>query len=184
MKFSILLAFVSSWLLSSGQTPLIAHKSHSGRELSYLIDPNSNFGRNESYDPPKESIVFDPSENQYYYSRINDTMVLKLTLNNSTVLSEDTLRKPKQMTYRKFKKSEMEKNSKVQRSMLNPQFSNTFILNIKDKLGQNKKLKMTTVATKKSKKSTPSFLLILLGVSAVVTLLIRLMFGSRKPSTV
>lgn len=44
MKKTCLLFAASCSLTLFAQTPLIAHKSHSGNETTFLIDPSANFG--------------------------------------------------------------------------------------------------------------------------------------------
>src|SRR6218665_2820149 len=175
MKFTFFTIFTFVLFSSNAQTSLIAHKSHSGNKRDYLIDPNSNFGRDNTYDA-HEMVFLDPSLNEYRYKRINATLVYRFTENGAYGVAIDTIKKPKKISYRKFKKLQVEKDLQFQDSIRNLSRIDKNILHTR---GEAKPQKGPIQRVSKSK-SNPSFFFVLLSVSAVLMVLVRLVVRERK----
>ncbi|MGV3611591.1 MAG: hypothetical protein ACO1N0_11615 [Fluviicola sp.] len=108
MKCFTILAFVFLFSLTNAQTPLIAHKSHAGVSISYLIDPSSNFGvirlspkqdfeTWEKNSLPQKTEVFIP---------LNDSVILKRTTSGISIglpeIKTDTLSNKKRYSVFEF----------------------------------------------------------------------------------
>ncbi len=166
-----LIAFCSLAAISlNAQTALIAHKSHSGSGTTFFVDPNSNFGRKVM--PELEEI-----DVEYKYSKINDSLVLREKSANKVLVSKDTLKKPTKMSYRQFKKFDQGKIAKHIYSF-NSNEANEELLSLSDQT--NEKGQSLLPVGKSTNKETPSFLFVLFCVSAVLMLLIRIIFRDKK----
>lgn len=85
MKKIVYLIIATTVFNAYSQTPLIAHKSHSGVAATYLIDPSSNFGQ-INYPPPPPPA---PIEN---FIPLNDsTVVLEVTDQNQQIIKKEVL---------------------------------------------------------------------------------------------
>lgn len=71
--------FAGSALLATAQTPLIAHKSHSGAAADFFIDPNTNFG--------------DPGPQLIQIVRLNDSTYIEVYNSFSGMTYHDTIYK-------------------------------------------------------------------------------------------
>ena len=84
MKKIFYLIVAAATFNAYSQTPLIAHKSHSGTAVTYFIDPSSNFG--QVYIPERAP---EPIEN---FIPLNDsTVVLEVTDQNQRVIKKEVL---------------------------------------------------------------------------------------------
>ena len=79
MKYIITFFFSLPVLLAGAQTPLIAHKSHSGTAADFFIDPNSNFG--------------EPGPQLVQIVRLNDSTYIQVFNEFSGMIYHDTVRK-------------------------------------------------------------------------------------------
>ncbi len=77
MKFFNILAFAFSVSFANAQTPLIAHKSHSGTAADFFIDPSSNFGI--------------PSPRLVQVIRLNDSTSIEVTDHYNGYYHYDTI---------------------------------------------------------------------------------------------
>lgn len=92
MKGIITLAFTHFITLGMAQTPLIAHKSHSGTTAAFFIDPSSNFGAiriDMENERPLEPLKLNTTE---HFIPLNDsTMIVETKDFNQQVIKVDTL---------------------------------------------------------------------------------------------
>ena len=84
-----ILAFIFSGFIiaSNSQTPIIAHKSHSGTAVDFFIDPSSNFG--------------DPGPQLLQVVRLNDSAYIEVYYAFSGIIYHDTIRKSQLQYYNK-----------------------------------------------------------------------------------
>jgi len=173
MKVLFLVLSLSVFAQFQAQTPLIAHKSHSGNLNSYFVDPNSNFGWVESMNKPFVKEL-------YLYSTINDSLVLRQLNAGDLIIALDTLVNGQRESLESF---ELEDQRLLQ---IKKQKRSDSLINVEYKKYQNtKENNLVPIYSNPNKNdSNPSFLLILFSVSAIVMLLFRLMFGRRTPSII
>lgn len=183
MKLILILAFGSCLLTGNTQTPLIAHKSHSGSPASYLIVSSTNFGQikivPESWD--QNTIQSKPTET---FIPLNDSVILKRTTpaRNSTFppsfsdIKTDTLPNKNRYSVFEFREKyqdsverawteQMDKLEKEKRDQLKQQ-----------QLESQKQLNEPAPAKKKKK----SYLLFLFGITGGGMLLMKLFSGSKN----
>ena len=180
MKLILTLLFTYFFLIGNAQTPLIAHKSHTGSSNSYTITSNSNFGAIRiDFDQPGQQLKPYQSED---FKPLNDSvMILKISDMNQNVIKIDTLPNKEKISSMVFefrykdsiRKKEIEENYKQE-------------LEYEEELKQQqlesqKQLNQETAPVKKKKKS---YLLFLFGITGGGMLLMRLFRKSEtiKPS--
>lgn len=142
------------------QTPLISHKSHSGTAINYFIDPNSNFGIDETTTY---------GEKTFEYVPLNDKQVVRNIKNVFNYpIQVDTLRKPKRMSYERFTEKDLKK---IQKKLSKEESK----ANADREKAQRKQEKAEDVPVNfQKKRNTPSFLLIFFAVSALGMIVMRL----------
>jgi hypothetical protein len=163
---SVFAVFVLS---ATAQTPLIAHKSHSGASISYFIDPFTNFGA------IKIDLQPEPLINQTF-KPINDSVIVREVLDyEGQIIQRDTLQNKQhrspalfQVIYQdSIRKKATEENYKRELEQ-EEQFK-------KQQLESQEQLNEPAPAKKKKK----SYLLFLFGITGGGMLLMKL-FGRSK----
>lgn len=174
MKLILTLAFASSIFIGNSQTPLIAHKSHSGTLSSYTLATSSNFGAIEmKFDPQSQPPQLYKSEN---FKALNDSVIVFQVLDNQKVIRVDTLSNQNRYStvlfeyqykdsIRKKEQEEIYKLESQQRELLE-----------KQQLESQKQIKEESTPVKKKKKS---YLLFLFGITGGGMLLMRLFSRSK-----
>lgn len=172
MKIVFFISFTLSLGTIAAQTPLIAHKSHSGNAVNYFIDPNSNFG--EIYMPPeiyKEALT----ENFVHWELLDDSTIVKqVTDSNQRVISVDYITNKDKLSIDYFKYQFDRQQQHLRDSIWYIEYEK----NMKERKTNEQ---VVIVPTNPGKPSSPSFLLIFFAVSAVGMILMRLF---SRPTTV
>ena len=164
-----LITFCSLAVISlNAQTALIAHKSHSGNEGTFFIDPNSNFGE----------VAFPEDYRIEYYTILNDTVILRIVSNGYTALTVDTLRNDQRESLETFQ-IEDQRKLRIQDSirLIHDTITVEGMNLIRYRLEQKNS---TPIISNPGIRNPPSFLLVLFCVSAVLLVLIRLVVRERK----
>lgn len=169
MKGISTLIFAGCMSLANTQTPLIAHKSHSGASAAYFIDPLSNFGR--IMEQPFEIQPVKTFQNTKNFIPLNDSTILLEVINlEQKVIETDTLPNKNQYSPMLFKlryedsirKQEQEENYK--RELEREEQLKKQELELQQQLNE-------PAPAKKKKKS---YLLFLFGITGGGMLLLRL----------
>lgn len=184
MKLINTLLFAGFISLVNAQTPLIAHKSHAGSSVSYFIDPSSNFGRREEFNPhfeqPKILI------NQKFTSLNDSIILLELVNPEEKVLRTDTLPNKKKYSTVLFqyyyedsirKADEMklyEEEMKHEQELINQKEEQKKLLEL-----QQQQLNEPTPKKKEKK----SYLLFLFGITGGGMLLLKVFSRSKVSKT-
>ena len=184
MKFFNILAFAFSVSLANAQTPLIAHKSHSGNAASFFTDPSSNFGAIR-IDIEKYQVepVINTTER---FTPLNDsTIIREVTTYNQHVILVDTL--PNKEKYSatlfqyKYQDSIRKEEMRIQREKLEDENEYIKREDEKQKLleweQQQQQLKHQDEPKPRKKKS---YLLFLFGVTGGGMLFMRLFRSSKS----
>lgn len=151
------------------QTPLIAHKSHSGSAVNYFIDPSSNFG---AISHPEPRPIVREYEEFDYFEALNDSVIVKHTIvENQQLVSIDTLTNMERYTLEEFKVHYLEKQ-KIQQSV--DRYKKTEATSVKQE--------SVPIVPAPRKENSPSFLLIFFAVSAVGMIIMRLFRSSKDIS--
>lgn len=79
MKTVFIICICLTASISQAQTAIIAHKSHSGMAVNFVIDPNSNFG--------------EPGPQLVQIVRLNDSTYIQVFQEFSGMIYHDTVRK-------------------------------------------------------------------------------------------
>lgn len=168
MKAILAVFFTISLVTIFAQTPLIGHKSHSGKALNYFIDPNSNFGID---------VYTKYGEKTVKYDKLTDTTVLRNTINRyDRIIYRDTLMKPKSVSYRKFKKTDLKtfiESPKMKNSMSYVEVNTSKSMEMGESVEKRKPEVAIPVSVVKQP-NQPSFLLIFVAVSAFGMIVMRL----------
>ncbi len=170
MKALFIIFCFSATFLSNAQTALIAHKSHSGSEGTFFIDPNSNFGE----------MAFPDDYRIEYYTILNDSVILRIVSNGYTALTVDTLRNDQRESLEAFqiedqRKLRIEDSIRLITDTITVEGMNLIRYRLEQK-------NSAPIISNPGAKNPPSFLLVLFCVSAVLMLLVRLVVRERKPS--
>jgi len=169
----MLLFALLSFSKLNAQTPLIAHKSHSGTSVSYFIDPNSNFGIDET---------MMMNARYFEYIPINDSVVVRNVRNGYGALSSDTVKKKPEEPFNAFRFQDERKQYRILDSL---QYIQDSLLQLEYiKLQNEQKNNLSPIISNPGKGNSPSFLLVLFSVSAVLMVLVRLVIRERKPVSV
>ena|SRR6218665_2607038 len=173
MKTFILIFSLFIIVQLHAQTPLIAHKSHSGSAVSYFIDPNANFG---------EVQFFPENFRSHDYRSLNDSLILRETTNGYTVIQIDTLVNGQGETLESFIQEDLRKMQIIQDSIQKVQDS--LMMEGYKKLKEYNENDLTPINSHPKNNNNPPFLLVLFGVSAILMILVRIVIRERKPLTV
>ena len=173
MKTFILFLCCSFTFLTYSQTPLIAHKSHSGVAKTYFIDPNSNFGEIEIF----------PEKVRHYYRSLNDSTVLRQTINRNGIEVKDTLKNGQREHIDSFRQEDLRKLKLVEDSI--QKVNDSLMIEEYNKSQESEENTVSPViGSPKQNNSNPSFLLVLFSVSAVLMILVRLVVRDRKTAVI
>jgi len=174
MKVLILFVSLSVFTQFQAQTPLIAHKSHSGNLSTYFVDPNSNFG---------EIQMFPENYKTRFYTSLNDSLVLRQTSNGYTVIQIDTLKNEQRELLISFQQEDLRRLQLKEDSI--QKVSDSLALEQYKMSQENNEKNLTPIiSTPKKNNSNPSFLLVLFGVSAMLMLLMRMFMRDKKAAIV
>lgn len=179
MKFFNILAFVITASATNAQTPLIAHKSHSGSSDSYFVFASSNFGDNPHLRKKSPQELYILSDNETFIPLNDSTIVLEVRNFERQVIKTDTLQNKQrhspvlfQVLYEdSIRKKKLEENYKLEQEQEQEEQIRKQQLESQEQLN-------TPVPEKKKKKS---YLLFLFGITGGGMLLIKLL-GRSKPS--
>lgn len=171
MKGIIILAFTRFIAFAQAQTPLIAHKSHSGSSADFFIDPSANFGI-----PSRkllQVVYVNDSTTVRVYTRFGDEFeydTIRTATNYSLNIDSVKQHAPylKKVEYVNFKHSSDTIKVKQSRREVQPQFE------IQDQDQPEQQLQ-------EPKKKKKSYLLFLFGITGGGMLLMRLF---RQPKAV
>lgn len=177
MKFFNILAFVITASATNAQTPLIAHKSHSGSSDSYFVFASSNFGDNPHLRKKSPQELYILSDNETFIPLNDSTIVLEVRNFERQVIKTDTLQNKQrhspvlfQVLYEdSIRKKKLEENYKLEQEQEEQ---------IRKQQLESQEQLNTPVPEKKKKKS---YLLFLFGITGGGMLLIKLL-GRSKPS--
>lgn len=183
MKGINILVFAGFTLAATSQTPLIAHKSHSGSSISYFIEPLSNFGDNPHLRKSwQEPVQF---SNETFVPLNDSMMVVEVKDFNQKIIRTDTLPNKKRYSpvmfqtlyndsiIREARMKLYEDEIKQQQEQIKQEEERKKQLEI-----QQQQINEPGTSKKKEKKS---YLLFLFGITGGGMLLLR-MFGKSNPS--
>lgn len=154
----------------SAQTPLIAHKSHSGTAISFFIEPSTNFGA------IKIDLQPEPLINQTF-KPVNDSVIIREVLDyEGQIIQMDTLTNKNRYSPALFKwkyedSIKREERQKIQEEQLKYDEEQKKQLEL-----QQQQINNPSTSKKKEKKS---YLFFLFGITGGGMLLMRL-FGRSK----
>ena len=175
MKLPILIAFLLLLNGLNAQTALIAHKSHSGSEVSYFVDPNSNFG---IFIEPTYSLPGTAKTMDWYW--LNDSTILRMIYENGEVIEQDTIRNKDRVEQYKFELEDYTSQYEIHRKQDSIKKSADSIFLHQFQVSPiNEKNYVPIIGTPKQN-NNPSFLLVLLAVSAILMVLVRMVVRDRK----
>lgn len=175
MKFILTLAFAYFFTIGFAQTAIIAHKSHAGTSISYLIAFSSNFGAikvvPETWDD--NSIQSKPLE---IFIPLNDSVILKRTYPTRTPdfndidIKTDTLPNKNGYSIFEFRQKYEDSIKQIQQEVYKQQYG-------KQELKSQQQLNEKATPAKKKKKS---YLLFLFGITGGGMLLMKLFSRSKQ----
>ena len=167
MKKIFYLVIATTAFNTYAQTHLIAHKSHSGSAVTYLIDPSGNFGE-VNFPPPPPA----PIEN---FIPLNDsTVVLEVTDQNQRVIKKEVLPNKERYPIALF---EVKYRDSIRRQELEKQ---RLEMEQEQKIQQHQNLENQSAQKRKSKKKKNDLLLLSLlvggGLTGFIALYKRLIY--------
>ncbi len=158
------------------QTPLIAHKSHSGSEVSYFVDPNSNFG---IFIEPTYSLPGTAKTMDWYW--LNDSTMLRMIYENGEVVEQDTIINRDRVEQYKFELEDYASQYEIHRKQDSIKKSADSIFLRQFQISPiNEENLVPIIGTPKQNDNNPSFLLVLFAVSAILMVLVRMVVRDRK----
>lgn len=166
MKYLLILLTALTAFSGVAQTPLIAHKSHSGAAATFFIDPNTNFGKVVEFPEPVAPEVYNS------YEPLNDSTVVKrVTDKDNNIIAIDTLPNKQRHSIGMFQ-YEYERQLEIR--------YRDSIMRLEDSIRlreyqESQKEESVIIGTPKNDSNPPSFLLIVLAVSSAGMIIIRLM---------
>ncbi len=176
--------FAGAAFLAVTQTPLIAHKSHSGSSISYFIDPMSNFGaiKLDLNEPHRQS---KPYKAENFRSLNDSTIILEVTDINQKVLKTDTLPNKKRYSPVQFKIIYTDSMTRQERQKLHEEELKREQEIIQQEKEQQKKLNLQQEHLNETpkKKEKKSYLLFLFGITGGGMLLLKIFSKSRISKT-
>lgn len=178
MKFILTLSFAYFLSIGNAQTPLIAHKSHSGLSVDFFIDPSSNFGN-----PPLDRYPIVKSIIQEKFKPLNDSvMIVERTDFDQNVLKIDTLPNKKRYSPIQFKIIYTDSVTRQERQKLHEEeLKREQEIIQQEKEQQHFELQQEHLNETPKKKEKKSYLLFLFGITGGGMLMMKL-FDRSKPS--
>lgn len=173
MKLILTLAFAYFFTSGIAQTPLIAHKSHSGSSVDFFIDPSGNFGNIEM---PENFQLQIPITYKNFKPLNDSVMILEVTDEYEKVIKVDIL--PNQNRYSPFVFEFRYKDSIRKKEL---EDLNLKIEQVEQELKPEQIQSQQEVNPIPPKKKKKSYLLFLFGITGGGMLLIKL-FGKSKVS--